>query len=57
VGPKPSSSSASTDGLLLVDLATICTFFSCSSAVSWAPFQNEGTCVAKRFVCVLLLAG
>ncbi len=34
------------------DLALIWTPFSCSSAESWLPFQNEGTCVENSFVGV-----
>ena len=56
VGPKPSSSSASSDWLVVVDSALICTCFSCSSAESWLPFQKVGTCVANCFVGVALVS-
>ena len=50
VGPKPSSSSASSERPVSVDLALISTPFSCSSDPSAPPFQNVGTCVANRVV-------
>ena len=42
--------------LVLVDLALICTPFSCSSAESWLPFQKVGTSVANSVVAVALLS-
>ncbi len=56
VGPKPSSSSASSEVLVLVDSALIFTPFSCSSADSWLPFQKLGTCVANSFVGVAFVS-
>ncbi len=50
VGPKPSSSSASSEVFDEVDSALIVTCFSCSRAVSWPPFQKVGTSVANSFV-------
>ncbi len=56
VGPKPSRISSSSDSLVVVDSALICTPFSCSSADSCAPFQKLGTCVANSFVAVAFLS-
>jgi hypothetical protein len=52
VGPKPSSSSASSDLLSVVGFALIWTFFSFSSAVSCSSFQKVGISVANSFVGV-----
>jgi len=59
VGPKPSSSSTSSDWLAVVDLALISTCFSASSADSWLSFQNAGISVENSVVgvAVLLLGG
>jgi len=55
VAPKPSSRSLSSDWLVLVDFALTSTPFSCNSAESWLPFQNDGTCVANRVLGVAFL--
>ena len=57
VGPKPSSSSTSSDGVLLVEEALISTCFSASSADSWLSFQKAGISVEKSLVGVALLPG
>ncbi len=58
-GPKPSSNSLSSDWLVLVDFALTSTPFSCNSADSWLPFQNDGTWVANRVLgfAFLFVAG
>ncbi len=50
VGPKPSSSSASSEVFVEVASALIWTCFSCSRADSWLPFQKVGTSVEKSLV-------
>ena len=56
VGPKPSSSSLSSDVLVAVDFALTSTPFSCSSAASWLPFQKLGTSVANSVLGVAFLS-
>ncbi len=56
VGPKPSSSSLSSEVLWEVDLALTSTPFSWSSAESWLPFQKLGTSVANSVVGVAFLS-
>jgi hypothetical protein len=59
VGPNPSSSSASSDGLLVAGFALICTPLDLSSADSSPPFQNDGISVLNCVVGVafVLLGG